>query len=376
MTGLRPRVLHVSQPVDAGVAVVLADLAEHQCTLGWEVHLACPPSGWLIGRLAHSPVRVHAWPADRSPGLAVPREARTLGAIVRTVAPDVVHLHSAKAGLAGRLAIRGRVPTVFQPHAWSFHAAAGPVRRASRQWEKYAMRWTDLLVAVSRGELAEGLKQGIRAPRSEVVSNGVDIGFFTPRDRMQARVRLQLGSGPLAVILGRLARQKGQDLALAAWPLIAALAPGARLAIVGDGPERAALATALPDGVSLHGTVPDPRDWLAAADVVMLPSRWEGMALVPLEAMASARSVVGFDVAGVAESIGDAGATVGAGDVEALADAVGERLADPALAEREGKRGRARAEELFDRADTLARTSAATASVVEVGSGSDTGGLR
>jgi glycosyltransferase involved in cell wall biosynthesis len=358
-----PRVLHVSQPVDAGVAVVVADLAEHQCSLGWEVHLACPPSGWLLGRLADTPVHLHAWAADRTPNLAVAREARSLAAIVRAVHPDVAHLHSAKAGLAGRLAIRGRVPTVFQPHAWSFHAADGPVQIASTAWERWAMRWTHLLIAVSRGELAEGLRLGIEAPRSEVVSNGVDVRYFTPGDRTEARERLGLGPRPLAVVLGRLARQKGQDLALAAWPRISALVPGAHLAIVGDGPERAALAAALPSGVSLHGAVADPRDWLAAADVVLLPSRWEGMALVPLEAMACARSVVGFDVAGVAESVGDAGATVPAGDVDALADAVAERLADAGLTEREGKRGRARAEELFDRAETLTRMSTATESL-------------
>lgn len=364
---MTPRVLHVSQPVDAGVAVVLADLAEHQCALGWEVHLACPPSGWLVSRLAGSPVHLHAWPAGRSPGAAVPREARALRGIVRTTGPDVVHLHSAKAGLAGRLAIRGRVPTVFQPHAWSFHAADGPLQGASTRWERMALRWTDLLIAVSRGELDEGLRLGIRARRSEVISNGVDTTYFTPADRLQARERLGQSPGPMAVVLGRLARQKGQDLAIDAWAQVRALVPGARLAIVGDGPERPELARALPPGVSLHGAVADPRDWYAAADVVLLPSRWEGMALVPLEAMASGRAVVGFDVAGVAESIGDAGTTVPSRDIEALADAVAERLGDPALAEQEGKRGRARAEEFFDRSETLARTSEATASLIGAG---------
>jgi glycosyltransferase involved in cell wall biosynthesis len=140
--------------------------------------------------------------------------------------------------------------------------------------------------------------------------------------------------------------------------------PTAQLAIVGDGPDRAWLAPRLPSGVTLHGAVPDPRDWLTAADVVLLPSRWEGMALVPLEAMASGRSVVGFDVSGVAESVADAGAAVPGGDVDSLADAVIKRLADPGLAEREGKRGRVRVEQLFDRADMLSRLSSAAADLV------------
>jgi glycosyltransferase involved in cell wall biosynthesis len=356
------RILHVSQPVDAGVAVVLADLVEHQSALGWEVHVACPPVGWLVDRLAGSDVRVHAWEASRSPGAASLSEARSLRRLARRIAPDVVHLHSAKAGLAGRLALRGSVPTVFQPHAWSFHAAGRPLHRATVLWERLAMRWTDLLIAVSDDELDDGVQLGIRAPHSQVVSNGVDVRQFTPGDREQAREHLGLGHGhaPLALCIGRLARQKGQDLALEAWPRVRELVPGARLAIVGDGPERAALKSALPAGVSMHPGVPEPRSWFAAADVVVLPSRWEGMALVPLEAMASARSVVGFQVSGVAESIGDAGETVPIEDVEALADAIARRLADPALAEREGLRGRERAVERFDRSRALADTTRAT----------------
>jgi glycosyltransferase involved in cell wall biosynthesis len=83
-------------------------------------------------------------------------------------------------------------------------------------------------------------------------------------------------------------------------------------------------------------------DWLAAADVVVAPSRWEGMALVPLEAMACARSVVATDVAGMAEAVPvEAGAIVPLGDRSALAAALGARLADSPRADAEGAAGRA-----------------------------------
>jgi glycosyltransferase involved in cell wall biosynthesis len=89
--------------------------------------------------------------------------------------------------------------------------------------------------------------------------------------------------------------------------------------------------------------------WMAAADVVVVPSRWEGMALVPLEAMACARSVVATDVNGVVDSIpSDAGAIVQLDDEDALADALVHRLLDPVLAEEEGWRGRAHVETHHD----------------------------
>jgi len=256
------------------------------------------------------------------------------------------------------------VPTVFQPHAWSFHAAGGTVRRLSTTWERSAVRWTHLLIAVSDGELREGLKRGISPGHSAVIPNGVDTERFTPGDRAAARARLGLTDAPLALVVGRLARQKGQDLAFAAWESVRAVLPDASLAVVGDGPERAALARSAPAGVTLHGPTADPQDWYAAADVVLLPSRWEGMALVPLEAMACGRPVVGFDVAGVAESIGDAGTAVPRLDVAALADAVVARLADPRLADGEGRRGRERAVDLFDLRQAVAVTTKATSELV------------
>jgi glycosyltransferase involved in cell wall biosynthesis len=156
--------------------------------------------------------------------------------------------------------------------------------------------------------------------------------------------------------------QKGQDLLLEAWPAVSEQVPEAQLAIVGDGPTHDVLVLVAQtiakttDSVHLYGASEVPEDWYAAADVVVVPSRWEGMALVPLEAMACERSVIGFDVAGLAESVGDAGAVVRCGDVAGLARAMTERLVDRNHAAREGSRGRARAVTLYDRQKAVAVT--------------------
>ncbi|MEO6091288.1 MAG: glycosyltransferase, partial [Umezawaea sp.] len=99
----------------------------------------------------------------------------------------------------------------------------------------------------------------------------------------------------------------------------------------------------------------DPAPFYTAADVVVLPSRAEGMALVPIEAMASGRPVVAFDVGGVRQSVGDTGAVVPPGDTGALAAAIAHRLSDPGLAVAEGRRGRQRAELHFDRSQMADR---------------------
>jgi glycosyltransferase involved in cell wall biosynthesis len=173
------------------------------------------------------------------------------------------------------------------------------------------------------------------------VPNGVDTDHFTPQDRSSARARLGLPGAPLVVCVGRLSEQKGQDVLLRAWPQVTARVPGARLVLVGEGPWRDRLAAAAGDGVVLAGNSDDPRRWYAAADVVVVPSRWEGMALVPLEAGASGRSVVITDVAGAREAVvPGTGAVVAVEDVDALAGALATRLLDPAAADGEGAAAR------------------------------------
>jgi glycosyltransferase involved in cell wall biosynthesis len=342
------RILHVAQPVEAGVPRVVVDLVADQVGRGWDVVVACPATGWLPTTAAAAGARLVPWEATRSPGPTTPLEARALAAVVRSVQPGVVHLHSAKAGLAGRLAVRGHRPTVFQPHAWSFEAADGPIGAASRVWERTASRWTHLVVAVSEAEAARGRAAGVDAPVL-MARNGVDVRRLTPRDRATARAALGLDDRPLAVCVGRLAEQKGQDVLVAAWPAVRAAVPGARLVLVGDGPARPAIEALAGEGVVVAGGSDDPATWYAAADVVAVPSRWEGMALVPLEAMASGRTVVGTDVDGMREALGDdAGAVVPVEDPDRLAAAITARLGNPSLAAREGAAGRARAVALFD----------------------------
>jgi len=165
--------------------------------------------------------------------------------------------------------------------------------------------------------------------------------------------------------VGRLCRQKGQDLLLAAWPRVRAAVPDARLVLIGDGPAQAELAAAAPPAVLFAGPAVDPRPWYAAADVVVLPSRWEGMALVQLEAMASARCVVATDTGGARELLPDAGAAViPVGDVPALAGALAARLAEPRLAAAEGAAGRARACAEHDIRQVAARVRRVYADVV------------
>ncbi|GEC07226.1 glycosyl transferase family 1 [Streptomyces spinoverrucosus] len=292
-----PHVLHVTQPVEGGVARLVTDLAARQRAAGLRVTVACPSGGTLMNALRATGCTVIPWEATRAPGHRLPGEVRRLARLVRAVRPDVVHAHSAKAGLAARLAVRGRVPTVFQPHAWSFEAVDGSPANAAVWWERFGARWTARVLCGSEAEWRTGEQRGISA-QWRVIPNGVDTRRFRPEG-----ISARTGAGPLVVCVGRLCRQKGQDVLLRAWPAVLRQLPSARLVLVGDGPDADRLRAVAPASVEFAGPALDPAPWYRAADVVVLPSRWEGMALVPLEAMACARPVLVTDVDGARESL-------------------------------------------------------------------------
>ena len=434
-------VLHVAQPTDGGVARYVVDAAADQVARGWTVTVACPDTGWLAGELRRRGIAHVTWNARRAPGPEVAGETARLRTVVDDVAPDLVHLHSAKAGLAGRLALRGTLPTLFQPHGWSWLAATGVVAALSRRWEKIATRWADGIVCVGEGEAAHAEVAGL-VGALRVVRNGVDLDRFRPADLgAQRAARAELGlspTAPLAVCPARWARQKGQDVLLAAWAAVRAQCPDAQLALVGgDAPED----LELPEGVRLVGAVADVLPWLAAADVVVqpagegggecvgvlsrhggadalvddlgqagdrgddggasdghrleqrqrqalparrqhddvgggeprldigngadvvvLPSRWEGLSLALLEAMAVGRSTVVTAIPGLAEVVDErVGATVPAEDADALAAALTRRLHDPALTLAEGCAAAAKATAELDARTTFDRLTELTA---------------
>ncbi|MFG3000999.1 glycosyltransferase [Streptomyces sp. NPDC048340] len=355
-------VLHLVQPVEGGVARVVVDLVRAQSAAGLRTVVGCPRGGQLAEAARDAGAEVLNWRAGRAPGPGLPAEVLGARRVIGRVRPDILHAHSAKAGLAGRLAVRGAVPTVFQPHAWSFDAVGGATAALALRWERFGARWADRVLCVSEAERRTGESEGITA-RWSVIRNGVDLDHFRPGgpdpdlDRARARAGLPLptafrdGGGPLVVCVGRICQQKGQDILLRAWPEVLGNLPGARLALVGDGPDTERLRRGASSAVHFAGAASDIRPWLRAADLVVLPSRWEGMALAPLEAMACGRPVLVSDVSGARESLPPGQGRlclVPPEDPAALAKALGRLLAEPRLLAELGEQAQQHARTDFD----------------------------
>jgi glycosyltransferase involved in cell wall biosynthesis len=152
----------------------------------------------------------------------------------------------------------------------------------------------------------------------------------------------------LAGGIGRLHEQKGWDVLCAAAPAIRAAVPEAALAVIGHGPEREALeAAAAEAGVRLLGWRPDAGRDIAAFDVLVLPSRYEGLSLTAIEALAAGVPIVASDVPGLREAVGESGVLVPPEDPAALAAAVAGLLRDESRRRALADAGQARAAREF-----------------------------
>ncbi|TMQ04083.1 MAG: glycosyltransferase family 4 protein [Deltaproteobacteria bacterium] len=220
------------------------------------------------------------------------------------------------------------VPCVVKLHGSDINVMArlpGPRRQIA-----WALSRAARVVAVSRALADEVAALGVPRERIAVVMNGVDAALFHVRDRAQARRELGVPEGPLALYVGNLKPEKGVlDLA-AAWERVARELPDARLVIVGGGPLRTQVEAALPPRATLAGAQPLEAipTWMAACDVLVLPSHIEGMPNVVLEALACGRRVVATAVGGVPDLITSdtVGALVPAQQPDALAAALTQAL--------------------------------------------------
>jgi glycosyltransferase involved in cell wall biosynthesis len=243
-------------------------------------------------------------------------------------------------------ATRG-VPCVYTPHAWPFlDGVPAAARQAYLRVEQAAGRLPATVINVCRYEQAYALARGVGVPRRHfTVHNGVpDVG---------RELRADPGaSPPRMLVVARFEPQKDHATLLSA--LRAMPRRDWSLELVGDGPLRAAyerdvVAAGLGERVRFVGEVDDVEARMAASQVVVLASRWEGLPLVLLEAMRAGLPVVATDVGGVAEAVVDGitGLLVPRGDARRLAGAMAGLVRSPGRRARMGAAARQRYEDAF-----------------------------
>jgi len=226
----------------------------------------------------------------------------------------------------------------------------------------------DCLIAVSHAAYQTFYEAGLPLEKLRAVQNGIRL---RPVEKTRMSIRRDLELPPrsqLILTIGRYVEQKGHTYLLQSLPALREAVPDAHLLWVGSGPLEAALRQQVEelgatDRVHFLGKRSDIPELLSQADLFVLPSLFEGLPLILLEAMAAARPVVATRVVGSEEVVieGETGRLVPARDPAALAQAMIEVLADPDRAQRWGKAGQL----LFERQFTAQRMARETADIYE-----------
>lgn len=290
-----------------------------------------------------------------------------IAALIRRERPDVVHAHTYKAGVIGSVVARamGVHRVVFTPHGHIFTEGARipgvPRKRAVRgalaSLARVAMRAAHVVTALSEADLRDQVRRGLIAPRmARVIVNGVrapspEALAAGPRRRAAWGVS---GRGPVFGTLGRLTEEKGHGTLIEAFARVRVRRPKAVLVLIGEGPDESLLREharrlGVGDAVVFPGYDPEAAGSLAALDVYVHPSYYEGLGIAIVEAMAAGRPVVATRVGGVLDVVaeGRTGLLVPPGDAAALSEAMETLAGEPERAQGMARAGRERAMEKF-----------------------------
>ncbi|MEV5243644.1 glycosyltransferase family 4 protein [Streptomyces cinnamoneus] len=256
-------------------------------------------------------------------------------AAIRSVSAgaDVVHAHGLRSGMLAALALRGR-PT---PLVVTWHArvrAAGARSHLVRLMERQAARAASVLLGASPDLVDRARTRGARDARLAPVA--LPAPPYAPEEdehvRFKARAELGAVARPMLVTVGRLEPGQGHGPLLDAARIWRELDPEPLLIMAGEGSERPRIQRRIEDErlpVMLVGRRDDVPELLAAADVAIVPSRWEARSLLAQEALHAGVPLVATSVGGIPDLVGDAAELVPYGDAPALAAAVARLLDDP-----------------------------------------------
>lgn len=227
---------------------------------------------------------------------------RELGRAIRAFDPDILHLHSSKAGGLGRLAAAlHRSPAI---RLYSPHALASPLGRKYLKIERWLTRYTDRFVAVSESERQELIHLlNVHPEDVDVVYPSIDPEYFAPLSQADVRRNLGIGGNPLVVSIGRLTLQKDPLSFIQIVRRLHEKRKDLRALWIGSGENedefREQLRTAgLGEVVSVLPWMHDVREYIAAADVLLSTSRFESFGYVTAEALSMLRPVVASAVTG------------------------------------------------------------------------------
>lgn len=349
-------IIQAYHPRIGGAERQVASVAPLLQAQGVDVHVLTRRFAGLKAFEVVDGVPVHRLPIPGPKALASLTFTAAALALLRRLEPGIIHAHGLLSPATTALAAKRlfRTPVVVTVHD---RGPDGELARLTRRplaaRRRAALRrGVDAFIVISREVEQEIAALGVPPERRAFIANGIDTRRFNPllpADKRARRAALGLDA-PTAVYTGRLVPGKRLDLLLGVWDRVRDAIPGARLLIVGTGPEEAGLRTMAGNGVRFLGGTENVLPLLQAADLFVLPSASEGLSMALLEALAAGLPAVATAVGGNLDVIrtGENGVLVPAGDAASLYAAVVRLFGDAPLRAAMAERARAQVVREFE----------------------------
>ena len=346
---MEPKVAHLIAPNAVGGAesVVRVLAAGRHARLGRTEVIALvpqPASSPFVDALRDVEIPVsEVWGGSRR----YVAEAAAVASVLKNISASIVHTHVYRADFVGYMAARrAGIAAVATYHG---HVAGNWRNRAYEWADRYLLRRFDAVICVSRYNRSRLLRMGTPESKLPLIPNGLEPVQSLGRVEAREALGIPLDARVIGWV-GRLSREKGLDLLLRS--LSEADLAGARVVVIGDGPERKALSALASTNSAAHvefvGERPNAATLLPAMDVLAISSRSEGSPMILLEAIRTETPVVAFGVGGIPQMLApDSGWLIPPGDVAGFAAGLREALTDPAKARNRARRACQYADEEF-----------------------------
>lgn len=304
---MKKKIIHICQAPIGGTVEYLRLFLENIDKKKYENILICPSYGNIKKNLIHKVDKLYIVEMQREIKILKDiRDILTLRKILKKEKPDIVYLHSSKAGAIGRIAAFGlKKKVIYNPHGWAFTIDCSKKRKKFYSLiERVLYPLTDIIINISADEYNNAVKYKICSKKMEIIENGIDIEKFTNNKKEKFLDRYVLG------FVGRLSEQKNPLYLIELAEQLKYKIPNCLFYVVGDGELREELEkkikkNKLEQYFYLRGWSEKVEEDIKNFDIALMVSKWEGFGLVVCEYMAAKKLVLAFSVGGVKNIISD-----------------------------------------------------------------------
>ena len=343
------KILYLITKSEAGGAQThVADLCNYFKSKNYEITVMSSGDGWLKKECDRIGVKFveNKYFSNKPCPRRLFNTIKDIRKYVNEFKPDIVHCHSSSAGILGRLAIKGKIRTIYTAHGWGFNLGMKPwIKYPVLFLEKFCAKYTDTYISVAEFVKQLGLKYHL-APESKfkVIYNGVSL---LPEVVRSPKNEVDL------IFLGRLAEPKKPELTIEAISLLPEeVKQNVKFTIIGDGPKKNMLGKIAQDkGIQVEFTGALDREQsisrLNQSDVFIFISSWEGFPYTILEAMSCGLPIIASDVGGVKEAVNSGNGILIKNEIGQIREAVLKLVNDKELRLKLGEQGRKDTEQKF-----------------------------